>query len=137
MSAPSVGTELPPFTRHLDSVTLVAYAGATWDWYATHHDADAAAEAGLPSPIVDGQQLGAMLAAQALAGLPPGSWPTRMAFRFSAMVFAGETATVTGTVTAAWDGLVTITQQITTDAGTVAIRGAETVVRLPAGEGAA
>ena len=131
MSTIAVGDELPEFVRLLDSVALVAYAGATWDWYATHHDADAAIAAGLPAPIVDGQQLGAMLAAHALAGLPTGSFPERMDFRFSGMVFAGETATVSGVITALGEGTATITQQITTDAGTMAIRGAETTVRLP------
>lgn len=128
---PTVGAVLPAVTRRLDSVALVSYAGATWDWYVTHHDTDAAAAAGLPAPIVDGQQLGAMLASHALAALPAGSWPERMDFRFSGMVLAGDTVTVTGTVTAVEDGLVAITQQITTDSGTVAIRDATTTVRLP------
>lgn len=131
------GTVLPDLVRTLDAVALVAYAGATWDWYRTHYDPTAVAEAGLPAPIVDGQQLGAMLAAHALAGLPAGSWPTAMEFRFSGMVFAGETVTVSGTVTAVDGALVTVTQRISSDAGTTAIDGATTIVRLPGAEGAA
>lgn len=131
--APAVGTRLPDLVRTLDVVALVAYAGATWDWFRTHYDAVAVAEAELPGPIVDGQQLGAMLAAQAMAGLPAGSWPQSMTFRFAGMVFAGETVTVTGQVTAVAGGLVTLTQRVTTDAGTVAIDDATTVVRIPDG----
>lgn len=128
---PDAGDVLPDLVRTLDVVVLVAYAGATWDWYRTHYDARAVAEANLPAPLVDGQQLGAMLAAHALAGMPAGSWPETMDLRFSGMVFAGETVTVSGTVTAVEVGRVTITQRIDTDAGTTAIRDAVTVVRLP------
>lgn len=128
---PEPGAPLPDLVRTLDVVALVAYAGATWDWYRTHYDAEAIGEAGLPGPLVDGQQLGAMMAAHALAGLPAGSWPESMDLRFAGMVFAGETVTVSGTVTAVQDGRVTLSQRVTTDAGTVAIRDATTVVRLP------
>jgi acyl dehydratase len=133
MSTPAIGTRLPDLVRTLDTVALVAYAGATWDWYRTHYDATAVAQAALPAPIVDGQQLGAMLAAHGLAGLPPGSWPTEMAFRFSGMVFAGETVTVEGHVTAVDDDVVTLVQRVTTDVGTVAIQDATTRVRVPKG----
>lgn len=125
------GDRLPDLVRTLDAVSLVAYAGATWDWYRTHYDAVAVAAADLPAPIVDGQHLGALLAAHALAGLPPGSWPTSMAFRFAGMVFAGETVTVSGEVVEAEGEMVTLTQRITTDSGTVAIDGARTTLRLP------
>lgn len=131
----SIGTALPDLVRTLDSVSLVAYAGATWDWYRTHHDLTAATEVGLPAPVVDGQQLGALLAAHALAGAPAGVWPVEMDFRFRGMVFAGETVTVSGRVSDVDDdtGLVTVTQRIDTDAGTTAISGATTVLRRPGG----
>lgn len=132
-ATPTVGDHLPDLVRTLDVVALVAYAGATWDWYRTHYDAVAVADAKLPAPLVDGQQLGAMLAAHAMAGLPAGSWPASMGFRFAGMVFAGETVTVSGEVTEVSGGLVTLAQRIITDAGTVAIEGATTTVRLPRG----
>lgn len=81
--------------RTLDSAALVAYAGATWDWYRTHHDAEAAAAAGLPRPIVDGQLLGALLAEHAQDLLGPRARIRAMRFRFAAPVFSGETVRVT------------------------------------------
>ena len=80
-----------PLERTLDLPTLVAYAGATWDWYGTHYDPTAIAASGLPGPLVDGQMLGALLAEQALDWAPPGSRVVGMAFRFRSMVFAGDT----------------------------------------------
>lgn len=99
--APAPPAPAPPapagedLVRTLDSAALVAYAGATWDWYRTHHDAEAARAVGLPRPIVDGQMLGALLAEHAQDRFGPRARIRRMDFRFAAMAFAGDTVRVT------------------------------------------
>lgn len=91
----TAGGSSTDLVRRLDSVALVAYAGATWDWYRTHHDAEAAAAVGLPRPIVDGQMLGALLAEHAQELLGPRARIRAMRFRFASMVFSGDTVRVT------------------------------------------
>jgi acyl dehydratase len=125
------GDDLAALHRTLDSTALVTYAGATWDWHRLHHDDDAARARGLPGPIVDGQMFGGLLIEHALRSMPPGTWPTSLEFRFTAMVFAGDAVTVSGTVTGHDGRRRTISQQITRDDGTVAVT-AETTVALPA-----
>jgi len=92
------GTALAPLTRTIELPDMVAYAGATWDWYRTHYDTAFAASQHLPGPLVDGQMLGALLAESVQDALGPRARVRRLAFRFKAMVFAGETVTCTGTV---------------------------------------
>lgn len=96
---PVPGLSLPDLDRTLGTADLVAYAGATWDWHRLHHDSAYLAERGLPTPVVDGQMLGALLAEQVQDAFGPTAFLRRLEFRFSAMVFAGETVRVTGKVT--------------------------------------
>lgn len=103
------GTELPPLVRTIELVDMVAYAGATWDWFRAHYDAGFAAAQQLPGPLVDGQMLGALLAELVQDALGPRARIRRLAFRFRSMVFAGETVTCTGrieSVSAGPEGLV-------------------------------
>lgn len=116
MTTPAVGDELAPLERRITLVDMVAYAGATWDWYRLHYDSEFVQAAQLPAPLVDGQVLGAYLAEQVLDALGPTTFLRSLRFRFRSMVFAGDTVTVTGRVTAAeqtGDGmLVTVEQRI-------------------------
>ncbi|HKA11279.1 MAG TPA: MaoC/PaaZ C-terminal domain-containing protein [Candidatus Dormibacteraeota bacterium] len=105
-------TELPLLERTLDMTYLVAYAGATWDWYGTHYDPAAIAAAGLPGPLVDGQMLGALLAEQALDAAGPGAQVRRMGFRFRSMVFAGDTVRVEGSVVSVAGQRIRLAQRI-------------------------
>jgi acyl dehydratase len=93
-----VGATVPPLQRTIDLASMVAYAGATWDWNRLHYDTAFLADRGLERPVVDGQMLGALLAEQAMDWLGGGAFPTRMSFRFRAMVFAGDTVRVEGVV---------------------------------------
>ena len=102
----------PALERTLDLPTLVAYAGATWDWYGTHYDPAAIAASGLPGPLVDGQMLGALLAEQALDWAPAGSRVVAMAFRFRSMVFAGDTVRCEAEVESEADGRVRLRQKV-------------------------
>jgi acyl dehydratase len=89
---------LPDRVQTLSGACLTAYAGATWDWFQVHVDSDAAVAAGFAAPVVDGQMLGALLAAHAQDGLPAGARVVAMSFRNSAPVHRGETVRVAGEV---------------------------------------
>lgn len=136
MSAFGIGDALPPVVRHLDEVRLVAYAGATWDWHRLHHDGAWVSGRGLPGTVVDGQLFGALLAAQVQDAFGPTARLVRMSLRFNAMVFAGETVTVSGEVASIEqrDGGVSelaVVHTIASDAGTVAVKDARTTVWVP------
>lgn len=129
------GTQVPPFERRMGAERLVAYAGATWDWHRLHYDHDYLTERGLPGPLVDGQMFGALLAEQAVDWLGPRARVTRMAFRFAAMVFAGETVRVEGEVESVQDSdahrVLTLRQRVLKPDGTPAIAAATTEVSVP------
>ena len=106
------GETLPVLERTLDLASLIGYAAATWDWYALHYDPAAANGAGLPRPVVDGQMLGALLAEHALAWAPKNTEVIRMGFRFSSMVFAGDTVRIEGEVESVSDGTIRLSQRV-------------------------
>lgn len=99
LTIPRPGDKVAPLERTLELADLVAYGGATWDWHRMHYDAGWARTAGVPSPVVDGQQLGALLAEAVQDWLGPQARLRRLGFRFAAPVFAGDTVRCTGTVT--------------------------------------
>lgn len=126
-----------PLVRTIDMVRVVAYAGATWDWHRLHHDQTEIRARGLPGPVVDGQMFGALLAEQALDWAGPDARVVQMEFRFSAMVHAGETVTVTAEIMDESGPEVTLRQRITAvdtadpeAAEKVAVDGARTVLAL-------
>lgn len=82
----------PPADRELTIALadMIAYAGATWDWHRLHYDAAYLAEKRLAAPVVDGQVLGALLAAQAQDWAGPGWRLAELDFTFRNLVFAGE-----------------------------------------------
>ncbi|MFI5426911.1 MaoC/PaaZ C-terminal domain-containing protein [Aeromicrobium sp. UC242_57] len=55
----AVGQALPGIERTITLPDIVAYAGATWDWYGLHYDPEFVAAAKVPAPVVDGQVFGA------------------------------------------------------------------------------
>ena len=119
MAEAKSGARLPPVTTRLDSATLVAYAGATWDWHRLHHDAAYAGELGLEGPVVDGQMLGALLAEQCMQAFGPGCWLKKLSFRLRSAVYAGETITIDGRVAEVREGdghrVVLVDQQVKVD----------------------
>ncbi|OLT37670.1 hypothetical protein BJF79_29165 [Actinomadura sp. CNU-125] len=98
------GDAVPPLERTIGLPDMIAYAGATWDWYRLHYDPEFARTAGLPGPVVDGQVFGALLVEQIQDWLGPRCFVHRLGFAFKAPVFAGETVRCEGTVAAAGDG---------------------------------
>jgi len=121
------GTILTPLTRTIELPDMVAYAGATWDWYRTHYDVGFAASQHLPGPLVDGQMLGALLAELVQDALGPRARLRRLAFRFKAMVFAGDTVTCTGIVETAVPGSEGLVVEVALE-----VRCGERVVVAPA-----
>lgn len=94
------GDVVPPLERTISLVDMVAYAGATWDFYKSHYDPEFVAAAKLPGPIVDGQVFGALLVEQLQDWLGPQCFVNQLAFQFKNLVFAGETIRCEGTVSA-------------------------------------
>ena len=107
-----MGETLPVLELKLELPDLVAYAGATWDWYRVHYDPAIIAQLKLPGPLVDGQMLGALLAEQALDWAGPRAIIRRMAFRFKSMVFAGDTVRCVAEVATVEGRRVTLTQRV-------------------------
>jgi acyl dehydratase len=81
----------PPRRCTIDLPDMVAYGGATWDWHRLHYDTAYVASRQLPAPVVDGQMLGALLAAQAQDWAGPEWRLAGLDFRFASPVYAGET----------------------------------------------
>jgi acyl dehydratase len=100
---PTVGAVLPPLSRTITLVDMVAYAGATWDFYRLHYDLDFVAAAGVPAPVVDGQVFGALFAELVQDAFGPECFVRELSFTFRNLMFAGETVRCEGTV-AAVDG---------------------------------
>lgn len=112
MTTPDVGAAVPPLTRTITLPDMIAYAGATWDWYRLHYDRDWLDEQGLAAPVVDGQVFGALLAEAVQDWLGPAAVLRRLHFRFRELVFAGETVCCTGRVTDVSGALVTVEQRV-------------------------
>jgi acyl dehydratase len=106
------GDDVPDLVRSIELPDMVAYAGATWDWHHLHYDLDYVRSIGLPAPVVDGQQLGALMAEHAQDAFGPSWRVAALDLRFRAMVFAGDTVRVSGTVERPGDSTVVVTQQV-------------------------
>ena len=94
---PAIGGALPPLERTIDLVSMVAYAGATWDWHRMHYDRDFVDAKGFDAPVVDGQVFGALMVEALQDGLGPRARVRTLDFRFRSMVYADETVRVTAT----------------------------------------
>jgi len=89
--------------RTITLPAMIAYAGATWDWYRLHYDPDFVAANKLPGPVVDGQVFGALLVEQIQDWLGPYCFVQTLDFQFKNLVFAQETVRCSGTVRAVGD----------------------------------
>ena len=127
----AIGEALPDLVRTIDLADMVAYSGATWDWHRLHYDSSYVAALGLPGPVVDGQQLGALLAEHVQDALGPHAFIESMGFRFRSMVFAGETVRCIGSITAVDGQHVMVTQEVVVD-DRVVVDNAHATVRVTA-----
>lgn len=96
--AVSVGDALPVRELEITLRRLVMYAGATWDFHRLHFDDVFARAAGLESPIMDGQMVGALLARELMRWGGPNCSLRRLSYRLRHMVFLGERVRLTGSV---------------------------------------
>jgi acyl dehydratase len=101
---PAVGDPVPPLERTITLTSMVAYAGATWDWHRLHYDPEFVAANQLPAPVVDGQVFGALLVEMLQDWLGPECFVQTLEFTFRNLVFAGETVRCSGTVTDVGEG---------------------------------
>ena len=101
-----VGDQLPLLTKHCTLTSMVAYAGATWDWHRLHYDLDYLKSKGLKSPVVDGQVFGAYAVQAIQDWLGASAFISALDFRYASLVFAEEIVQVSGEVTeVSGDGL--------------------------------
>lgn len=103
-AAHEAGQAVPPLERRIGLPDMIAYAGATWDWYRLHYDTEFVQASKLPGPVVDGQVFGALLVEQIQDWVGPRCFVRELDFNFKALVFAGETVRCEGTVTEAGAG---------------------------------
>jgi acyl dehydratase len=93
-----VGQSLTPLQRTITLTDMVAYAGATWDWYGLHYDPAFVEAAKVPGPVVDGQVFGALFVELLQDELGPQSFVRQLSFTFRNLMFAGETVRCEATV---------------------------------------
>lgn len=90
MMAVNVGDRVPSLLKQCSRPSMVAYAGATWDWHRIHYDMDYLKGLGLDRPIVDGQVFGAYAVQAIQDWLGEGAFISALEFRFANLVFADE-----------------------------------------------
>jgi acyl dehydratase len=99
MSQVKVGDQVPALTKHCTLTSMIAYAGATWDWHRLHYDHEYLASKGLKAPVVDGQVFGAYVVQAIQDWLGESAFISELDFRFAGLVFAEEYVQVSGEVT--------------------------------------
>ncbi len=107
-----VGQVVPSLERRIGLSDMVAYAGATWDWYRLHYDPEFVKAAKVPGPVVDGQVFGALLVEQIQDWLGPRCFVRTLDFTFKALVFAEETVRCEGSVVEVGEGYLVLEQRV-------------------------
>jgi len=107
-----VGEVVPALERRIGLSDMVAYAGATWDWYRLHYDPEFVRAARVPGPVVDGQVFGALLVEQVQDWLGPRCFVHKLDFTFKALVFAEETVRCEGSVVEVGEDYLVLEQRV-------------------------
>jgi acyl dehydratase len=94
-----VGDQVPVLTKHCTLTSMIAYAGATWDWHRLHYDHEYLKSKGLSAPVVDGQVFGAYAVQAIQDWLGESAFISELDFRYAGLVFAEEHVQVSGEVT--------------------------------------
>ena len=94
-----VGDQVPAITKHCTLTSMIAYAGATWDWHRLHYDHEYLESKGLAAPVVDGQVFGAYVVQAIQDWLGESAFISELDFRYAGLVFAEEHVQVSGEVT--------------------------------------
>ena len=108
----SVGDQVPAITKHCTLTSMIAYAGATWDWHRLHYDHEFLKSKGLSAPVVDGQVFGAYVVQAILDWLGEGAFISELDFRYAGLVFAEEQVQVSGEVTGVSDSEISLSLKI-------------------------
>lgn len=103
MSDLKVGDQIPALTKHCTLTSMIAYAGATWDWHRLHYDQEYLESKGLKAPVVDGQVFGAYVVQAIQDWLGESAFISALDFRYAGLVFAEESVKVSGEVTEVTD----------------------------------
>jgi acyl dehydratase len=124
-----VGDELPELKVTPDKMTPIRYAGASGDFNPIHVDDEFAQRVGLPGRILHGLWTMAQVArALTEAGGGPHSLDS-LKIQFRGMALPDREITVTGKVSAAEDGALTVDVAAEQDGKTI-VRGGEARLRL-------
>ena len=94
-----VGDQVPAITKHCTLTSMIAYAGATWDWHRLHYDHEYLESKGLAAPVVDGQVFGAYVVQAIQDWLGDSAFISELDYRYAGLVFAEEHVQVSGEVT--------------------------------------
>ena len=124
-----VGDQVPAITKHCTLTSMIAYAGATWDWHRLHYDHDYLKSKGLKAPVVDGQVFGAYVVQAIQDWLGESAFISELDFRYAGLVFAEEHVQVSGEVTEVSGAGVSLSLKIdVVDANGVVLRPAVTPI---------
>lgn len=107
-----VGDQVPAITKHCTLTSMIAYAGATWDWHRLHYDHEYLKSKGLSAPVVDGQVFGAYVVQAIQDWLGEGAFISELDFRYAGLVFAEELVQVSGEVTGVSDSEISLSLKI-------------------------
>jgi acyl dehydratase len=123
------GDQVPALTKHCTLTSMIAYAGATWDWHRLHYDHEYLESKGLAAPVVDGQVFGAYVVQAIQDWLGESAFISELDFRYAGLVFAEEHVQVSGEVTESSSSEVAISLKIdVVDANGLIIRPAVTPI---------
>ncbi len=124
-----VGDQVPTITKHCTLTSMIAYAGATWDWHRLHYDHDYLKSKGLAAPVVDGQVFGAYVVQAIQDWLGESAFIAELDFRYAGLVFAEERVQVSGEITAVSGSEVSLSLKIDViDANGTVLRPAVTPI---------
>jgi acyl dehydratase len=124
-----VGDQVPVLTKHCTLTSMIAYAGATWDWHRLHYDHEYLESKGLAAPVVDGQVFGAYVVQAIQDWLGESAFISELDFRYAGLVFAEEHVQVSGEVTEVSSTEVSLSLKIdVVDAKGVVLRPAVTPI---------
>jgi acyl dehydratase len=117
-SAVVVGEQLPALEDEITYRRVIMNPGATWDYFPGHYDPEYARSQGQPTIYANSLHLFGLLDRAATQWAGPGSFLVRRAVRLQQSMYAGDTVTVTGSVTAKREpDLVDLDLAITTSSG--------------------
>lgn len=100
LGAVRVGTTLPELTIHADPTFVISTALATRDFQDVHHDRDKAVERGSKDIFVNILTDTGLVQRFVTDWAGPGARVKSLALRLGVPLYAGDTLTLTGTVTA-------------------------------------